>query len=281
MDETGTGGQENNPQHGDVEPNPDNLEAVGADTGNLESGPAAVSEIPGEMEPEAGSSPEYNSSEISQLKLCGVGFTILYIAMGIFAVAFIALAAIMYLGQQNAINIDSIKGISVLISGAIIIASWLTVLGTGFFMPTPRRSGGQVLLQVSFLIVLGGILANLFSEATRLVPTATVLPQFGTLLAAYIISQTIAAFLFYLGITRLMEFAGKARNAVRAQSLVVWSPMFYLALLGVLYSPSFLEKIEVFKWIARFGFIIIGLIVLFKYIRLLSDGKIAIKEAVS
>lgn len=278
MDETGTGGQENNPQHGDLEPEPAAPEAV---TGNLESEPAAVSDMPGETEPGEESPPEYNPAEISQLKLCSVGFAILYIAMGIFAVAFIALAAIIFFGQQNAIDMDSVKGVSVLISGAVVIASLLTVLGTGFFMPTPRRSGGQVLLQVSFLIVLGGILVNLVSEATRLVPTATALPQFGTLLAAYIISQAIAAFLFYLGITRLMEFAGNARNAARSQSLVVWSPIFYLALLGTLYSPSLSEEMEAFKYIAIFGFIIVGLVVLFKYIRLLSDGKIAIKKAIS
>ena len=67
---------------------------------------------------------------------------------------------------------------------------------------------------------------------------------------------------------------------------MIWSQIFYADVLALLYVQSIVPTVEnpglKVVWAALgFGVCIVGLVVLFKYIRLLSDGGKAIKEAIS
>tara|TARA_B100000809_G_C15015694_1_gene486591 strand:+ start:61 stop:963 length:903 start_codon:yes stop_codon:yes gene_type:complete len=300
MDEARTGDEENIPEDSTPESEEidsetseaSDVESEGEEPGVAEMKAGSVDSTPPEEHDATGTPPGFDAAEISQLKLCRIGFTIIYIAVGIYAVAFIALGALLYLGVSMAVDPTSMSGTGAamgsvfLIGLAVIIAAWMTVVGTGFFMATPKRSGGRSLLQVSFLLILGGILANLFVKETSLMVTPGTLAVFGPKMAAYIVSQAAAAIVFYLGVTRLMEFVGSTRNAARAKSLVIWSQIFYVDVLAVFYVQSIVPTVEnpgiKVVWAALgFGVCIVGLVVLFKYIRLLSDGGKAIKEAIS
>lgn len=307
MDEARTGDEENIPEDStpeseevdsetseasDVESEGEEPGVTEMKAGSVDSTPPEEHDATGIVEPATGTPPGFDAAEISQLKLCRIGFTIIYIAVGIYAVAFIALGGLLYLGVSMAVDPTSMSGTGAamgslfLIGLAVIIAAWMTVVGTGFFMATPKRSGGRSLLQVSFLLILGGILANLFVKETSLMVTPGTLAVFGPKMAAYIVSQAAAAIVFYLGVTRLMEFVGSTRNAARAKSLVIWSQIFYVDVLAFLYVQTIVPTVEnpgiKVVWAALgFGVCIVGLVVLFKYIRLLSDGGKAIKEAIS
>lgn len=233
----------------------------------------------GDIEPVAGSPREYNATEISQLKTCRNGFITLYIAVAIFAVTVILVAARVGLYSPGDLYVPKSAAIlEYAFTGTAFIAFILTVVGTGFFMATPQESGGRRLFQISFLFVLIGTLISV-----GLGPLGLALSEI-----AFFVLNVVGVICFYLGLVKLMEFVGNTSNAKRAQSLVVLSPLMYFGGFIVTIANSSTQAdadstsfMLIIVGIVSLAFLVGGLVVLFKYTRLLSNGIKSIKEAIS